>query len=272
MSFKKFLELLFWLVLLRQILFSPLDFLLGMVVGSAISAVVLVLTGITYCIAYCAVIAYAYIADCVENKQKEVTSCLSLAIENNDVEEFALQINSFFNSFWLRDIDSLLLKAVKKGCLEIVNLLLNKGANVNAKNIWGETVLIEAARYRHFSIIHALFNAGATVDIEAVCELLDRNEYLTDEFKSDIAHLFHVKAAKDNPNNPLQQKVGKNLDVMIADYLPFKQAQEILRFNATQQERKENTPRTGQVNTSDHSKGISHSKKKSRIKPALVFS
>jgi ankyrin repeat protein len=45
--------------------------------------------------------------------------------------------------------------------LEVVKLLIKAGANVNAKNIWGETALFLASRKGYEDIIKILIEVGA---------------------------------------------------------------------------------------------------------------
>jgi ankyrin repeat protein len=52
--------------------------------------------------------------------------------------------------------------------LEVVRYLLDEGADVNARENWGSTALIEAASYGHIDIIKELLLRGA--DINAISE------------------------------------------------------------------------------------------------------
>ena len=54
--------------------------------------------------------------------------------------------------------------AISYGHAEIVNVLLNAGANVNAKNNIGYTALEVAIRKGHTEIVNALLKAGADVN------------------------------------------------------------------------------------------------------------
>ena len=59
---------------------------------------------------------------------------------------------------------TLLMQASFRGDLDIVKLLLNKGANVNLKNSYGESALAWAARGRHPEIVDVLLERGGDVD------------------------------------------------------------------------------------------------------------
>ena len=60
--------------------------------------------------------------------------------------------------------DSPLHSAAQWGNLEIVKLLLQNGADVNAKNKWGETPLHYAAVFDHKEIARVLLDAGADIN------------------------------------------------------------------------------------------------------------
>ncbi|HJM68964.1 MAG TPA: ankyrin repeat domain-containing protein [Candidatus Babeliales bacterium] len=65
-----------------------------------------------------------------------------------------------------------LIEATIKGNLEMVEVLLEAGADVNKENRFGFTPLMEAADWGHLGIVKVLLEAGALVDSE------------TDEFKT----------------------------------------------------------------------------------------
>jgi ankyrin repeat protein len=58
--------------------------------------------------------------------------------------------------------------AAGEGKLEVVRYLLDEGANINAREDWGSTALIEAASYGHIDVIKELLLRGA--DINAMSE------------------------------------------------------------------------------------------------------
>jgi ankyrin repeat protein len=62
------------------------------------------------------------------------------------------------------DINSDLLTAAAQGHTDSARLLLENGANVNAKNPHGESALILAAKYGHTGIVKRLLEAGAKIN------------------------------------------------------------------------------------------------------------
>ena len=50
------------------------------------------------------------------------------------------------------------------GCTEIVKMLIDAGADVNAKNSYGNTPLDLAVRYGHADVVNLLIDAGADVN------------------------------------------------------------------------------------------------------------
>lgn len=63
------------------------------------------------------------------------------------------------------DSDTPLIAASKRGHVQIVQKLLAKGANVNARDAWGQTSLKWAATLGHADVVRALLTAGADPNI-----------------------------------------------------------------------------------------------------------
>ena len=58
-----------------------------------------------------------------------------------------------------------LMGAANRGQTSVVKILLNAGANVNAKDqLWGATALYDAALNEHPEVIQLLIKAGANVN------------------------------------------------------------------------------------------------------------
>ena len=62
--------------------------------------------------------------------------------------------------------DTALTIAARRGHIDIVNALLNAGANVNHRHIFGHTALMAAAGEGHLEIVRLLLSAGADKDIK----------------------------------------------------------------------------------------------------------
>ncbi len=68
-------------------------------------------------------------------------------------------------SLWA-DVNEDLLKAVKKGDLKKVTVLIKKGANVNAKDDWKRSALYTASGKGHLAIVKLLIQKGANVNLK----------------------------------------------------------------------------------------------------------
>jgi ankyrin repeat protein len=72
------------------------------------------------------------------------------------------------NSYYDRDIyrnsyTTLLAKACREGCVDIVEFLLRNGANTEISSINGDTPLIEAASEGFFEVVELLIQYGANI-------------------------------------------------------------------------------------------------------------
>jgi ankyrin repeat protein len=84
------------------------------------------------------------------------------------VVAFLLKNGANINDKNVRDtIDQTpLIVAAQGGCKEIVEMLLEAGANIEHRNDQGETALISAAQEGHKEIVQMLLDAGANVNQE----------------------------------------------------------------------------------------------------------
>uniref|UniRef100_A0A6C0JX86 Uncharacterized protein n=1 Tax=viral metagenome TaxID=1070528 RepID=A0A6C0JX86_9ZZZZ len=94
-----------------------------------------------------------------ETVKKEVET----AIQNNDTEYFETITSENINKTNDPDQTPLIL-AVMNGKLEIVEVLLNKGADSNARDIEGQNALMYAAINGHREIVKSLLKPGANIN------------------------------------------------------------------------------------------------------------
>ncbi len=66
-----------------------------------------------------------------------------------------------------RDDSEALIHAAEKGDVRLLSILLDEGAKVDARDMWGFTPLMAAAREGHSEIVRILLNHGA--DVNATC-------------------------------------------------------------------------------------------------------
>lgn len=99
--------------------------------------------------------------------------------------------------------DTPLLMAVWSGHIDAVKLLLDKRANIEAKGGWGETPLIRAARVGHADVVKLLLENGA--DTSATdSENLTAQQVATKYDYADVAALI----AQANPRGALNQYIA----------------------------------------------------------------
>jgi ankyrin repeat protein len=63
-----------------------------------------------------------------------------------------------------KELNRLLIEAIKQGDLEEVKRLVKEGADVNAKDCFKYTTLILACCYKYFEIAHFLIDNGADIN------------------------------------------------------------------------------------------------------------
>ena len=103
-----------------------------------------------------------------ENENENITPLIT-AVNNGDLDE----VNVLLSSSTI-DINSennqgntALMYACKHGHTQIVNALIEAGANINLQNMFGETALIYACRYNHPDIVNILINNDVDIDIQS---------------------------------------------------------------------------------------------------------
>lgn len=108
------------------------------------------------------------------------------------------------------DINEGLLKASQEGYLSIVKYLLQKGADVNTKNVCDETALILAAGRGHLEIVKYLINKGADESIKDYFGRTALNVAKIDEIKEFLINLTNV----DLDKQLLVHIIAGNLDAI----------------------------------------------------------
>ena len=106
----------------------------------------------------------------IDKKYKGDTSIMKASRQCSDpnIIKMLLENGANINDKEVRDtIDQTpLIVAADGGCKEIVEMLLQAGANIEHRNDQGETALISAAQNGHKEIVQMLLDAGANVNQE----------------------------------------------------------------------------------------------------------
>jgi len=87
-------------------------------------------------------------------------------VEQNDFNEIKRLINEYGVNCYDPDKRTLLIKAASKGNLEVLEYLLEKGADVNFQDKGGYSSLHFAAQNRHENIARVLLENGADINIK----------------------------------------------------------------------------------------------------------
>jgi ankyrin repeat protein len=106
----------------------------------------------------------------IDKKYKGDTAIMKASRRCNgaNIVAFLLKNGANINDKEVRDtIDQTpLIVAADGGCKEIVEMLLQAGANIEHRNDQGETALIAAAQNGHKEIVQMLLDAGANINQE----------------------------------------------------------------------------------------------------------
>ena len=106
----------------------------------------------------------------IDKKYKGDTSIMKASRQCSDpnIIQLLIEKGANINDKEIRDtIDQTpLIVAAQGGCKEIVEILLQAGANIEHRNDQGETALISAAQEGHKEIVQILLDAGANVNQE----------------------------------------------------------------------------------------------------------
>jgi len=106
---------------------------------------------------------YSYaLEDAAEKGYIDVVRAL-LPVQGTDKRDYSMSYYMDINPFnALRD--KALIKAAKNGHVDVVEELIQAGANVNFMNNWGKRALVIAAKNGHANVVKKLIQAGAQVN------------------------------------------------------------------------------------------------------------
>ncbi len=90
---------------------------------------------------------------------------LSAAIQHNDIHFIARQLASGLEVDYRLNTETILTIAAREGRFGLVRMLVEKGADVNAKSSKGHNPMSYASRFGHLRIVQYLLNHGAEVNI-----------------------------------------------------------------------------------------------------------
>ena len=101
-----------------------------------------------------------------------------------------------------------------KASAAVVSMLIGAGANVNARDIWGETPLHLAADFRHEAIVRTLLASGADVSSSDMCCRTALSYAVSDRSLLILEFLIEQHAAAEGPKLLSELKMRKK-DVVI---------------------------------------------------------
>lgn len=108
---------------------------------------------------------------------------------------------------------TVLIVAVEKGHISIVKTLLDKDADVNTKDFWGNTALIEAAVKGHTDIVKLLLAKGADINAK---NLNGKSALMEAIAKGHTEIVELLKKAGGNKHNTLAKIKDINSDLFLA--------------------------------------------------------
>ena len=97
--------------------------------------------------------------------------------------------------------------AARNGNAKIVQTLIDEGANLDAKDIYGETALMYAIGYRHTMIAKTLIDEGASVNEEDVAGMTALNIAMG-QGNTEVAELLKEKGAEIDGTWPHYENFG----------------------------------------------------------------
>ncbi len=101
---------------------------------------------------------------------------------------------------------TIIMRAAERGYIDIINTLLNRGANINAKDSDGYTALMPAAIYLHLNVVELLLKAGANALLAAytgetalklIYDTYENNKLNNNQYKAKQKIIKLLKAAEE---------------------------------------------------------------------------
>jgi ankyrin repeat protein len=156
-----------------------------------------------------------------KNKQGQTPIQVALMINNWDAVTYLIEKGAYLSDEDIKTEDSqgnqLIHWAALNGNQKLVNLLIAKGADVNANNYHGDTPIVWAARNGRKDVVELLLTKGANVNVKynegstplQMAISLEEIERYNDDYKQTIKLLIakgsdiNVKALLDNGRTPL---------------------------------------------------------------------
>jgi uncharacterized protein YceK len=81
-------------------------------------------------------------------------------------------------------------KAASNGDISAVTAMLDKGADINARNVWGYTALMSAAWSGHTAMVQMLINKGADVNAKHIHKGATALSYANKKVHTDIRRIL----------------------------------------------------------------------------------
>lgn len=98
---------------------------------------------------------------------KQILFLSNITVHNRLLAQSLIALGTDVNTKSIVGQSTLLMLAAKEGDIRMVSLLLDKGAKVNERDIFGRTALLLAIQNGHIELVNELLRKGATLDLES---------------------------------------------------------------------------------------------------------
>lgn len=155
---------------------------------------------------FCLSLAFIFLAVGCKKKPTPTTTLLHQAAKAGDAQRVRSLISGGANVDAKNIIGNTpLYEAAQQGHKDIVELLVTKGADVNAKNISGRTPLHRAAEAGDVKLVQSLISNGADVNLKDWNQGANPLHYAVDRGHRDMAELLIAKGADVNAKDNRSQ-------------------------------------------------------------------